>query len=88
VKTPQKYIAQILEKFNLKIEEYQLEFGKFSHHQLAGNQKPYNQCQQEQQIIQKDVSYLEKLSFYEWWLGTVLAFPGLKLFNYSLVKKS
>ncbi|NET43127.1 sulfotransferase [Okeania sp. SIO2B3] len=80
VSSPENTINEILQKWNLIFEPSQLEFYKFKHHNISGNRmrmKP-------NQTIKQDIKYLEKLSFWEWWIGTVLAKNELEYFGYSL----
>lgn len=82
VAAPQEYISKILQIINLEFERNQLEFWKFNHHNIDGNRMRVKGKQE----IKQDRSYLERLSTKEWRLGTILALPGLKLFNYSIQK--
>lgn len=77
---PEQYISKILQKIDLEFESNQLEFWKFNHHNIDGNRMRVKGKQE----IKQDRSYLERLSTKEWRLGTILALPGLKLFNYSI----
>lgn len=82
VSDPEQYISKILQKINLEFEDNQLQFWKFKHHNIDGNRMRTKGKQE----IKQDKSYLERLSTKEWRLGTILALPGLKLFNYSIQK--
>lgn len=84
VKHPRKYVADILSKFNLKFEEDQLQFWKYSHHNIGGNRLRITANQE----IKSDIKFLQGLSFIEWYIGTLSGLSGLKNFNYPFFRKS
>lgn len=80
---PEKYLRKILEDIDLAVEETQFKFWEYRHHNLAGNRMKLNKTQ----TIKLDLTYIGKLSFMEWLVGTLFSFTGLKLFGYPIRRK-
>jgi hypothetical protein len=83
VNQPQRNISKILEAVGLGFEERQLQFWEFDHHNLSGNRMRIKGSQP----IKRDTAYLDELSNIEWFLGSTLAFSGLRQFGYSMWRK-
>lgn len=83
VSNPERYISLILKEISLEFEKGQMQFWRFPHHNLSGNRLR----NKGKQVIQRDIDYLDCLSFFEWWVGTLLLMPALRRFGYGLRKK-
>ncbi len=86
VDNPQACLVQILNKIGLSLDDNQININQFEHHQFAGNRETMSQSRDKKQTISRDLSYVKNLTFKEWWLGTILACPALKTFNYPMTR--
>lgn len=80
---PPKYVSQIGTKSNFEYESNQVRFWEVCHHNISGNQMRMNSHQE----IKMNKSYLDSLSLKEWWIGSMYARAGLKLFGYPLFRE-
>lgn len=80
VADPRESLKKILNRLNCVYEENQLSFYQQEHHNLSGNRMRM----EKESGIRHDLRYLKELSSSEWSCGTLLAWPGLRRFGYSL----
>lgn len=81
---PRQTISDIISTFELSFEEEQLCFYKFQHHNISGNRMRMSNNLR----IFFDNKYQENLSYSEWCISTLIAYQGLILFDYPLMKYS
>jgi len=84
VHDPTQALKTVLEMVKLDFEPMQMDFRKFTHHNIEGNRLRL-QCHGE---IQFDAAYLGKLSAFEWVLCSLLLLPTLRLFGYPVSRSS
>lgn len=88
VDNPEKVFIDLLGKLNLEFESDQLQFWSQTHHNLSGNRMRRNLFSNGQPEIRMDMSYLENLSFNQWWLGNLYTLSALRRFGYPLRKEA
>lgn len=80
---PRRETSRILASLGLTFEEVQLAFRDHAHHNLAGNRMRRQAGNQ----IERDTTYLQALSPWEWGAGSVLAGRALRCFGYPFRRR-
>jgi hypothetical protein len=83
VHDPENTLISILEMVNLELEPAQMQFRKFTHHNIEGNRLRL----QNNSEIHFDSSYLQKLSAFEWMMCSLLLMPSLGQFGYPFNRR-
>ena len=82
VDDPPRYLQQIMNLVGLEFEPEQLQFRRAEHHILSGNRMRWSKNQE----IRKDLSYIENIPWYQWYGADLIAYRGLKKFDYSFFR--
>lgn len=80
---PRRETTRILAHVGLLWEESQLAFRDHAHHNLAGNRMRRATGNR----IERDTTYLQALSGWEWCTGSLLASRALRCFGYALTRR-